>query len=419
MAGILELLGASTGDAGKDAAINNGILQAGLSLLQSRGRLGPALGQAGMAGLQGFQQAQQHTFQQQLQQSQLEELKRRQAMQQLPAQFARTPAQTALANGGGPTVANARVAESAQPSFDYQGYANSLAQYDPVAALQLKESLKPKEKAPIKLGAGDTLVDPATFKQIASAPEKEPEALRTLRIIYGENSPQFQKAAQQLAQKMTTHQPAVTVANYGSPVPVQLPDGSTALVQPSNRAGSPPQLMTLPGSSTPLRPAKDPQQKDLTEAQAKATAFLGQMQSASKELEAVGFDSSALSNQAETALAGGVANIAIGQKAQRVRQAQDQWSEAFLRFKTGAASTPAEVKANRETFFPKIGDKPENIEQKKRMRQQAEADMAIAAGRGASQLTPKAPAQRQIKRTGTANGRKVVEYSDGSIEYAD
>jgi hypothetical protein len=53
------------------------------------------------------------------------------------------------------------------------------------------------------------------------------------------------------------------------------------------------------------------------------------------------------------------------------------------------------------------------------MRQQAEADMAIAAGRGASQLTPKAPAQRQIKRTGTANGRKVVEYSDGSIEYAD
>jgi hypothetical protein len=204
MAGILELLGASTGDAGKDAAINNGILQAGLSLLQSRGRLGPALGQAGMAGLQGFQQAQQHT--------QLEELKRRQAMQQLPAQFARTPAQTALANGGGPTVANARVAESAQPSFDYQGYANSLAQYDPVAALQLKESLKPKEKAPIKLGAGDTLVDPATFKPIASAPEKEPEQLRTLGIIYGKGSPQYQKAAEALATKMTTHQPATQVS---------------------------------------------------------------------------------------------------------------------------------------------------------------------------------------------------------------
>jgi hypothetical protein len=212
MAGILELLGASTGDAGKDAAINNGILQAGLSLLQSRGRLGPALGQAGMAGLQGFQQAQQHTFQQQLQQSQLEELKRRQAMQQLPAQFARTPAQTALANGGGPTVANARVAESAQPSFDYQGYANSLAQYDPVAALQLKESLKPKEKAPIKLGAGDTLVDPATFKPIASAPEKEPEPLRVARILWGEGSPQYRKAQENYVQTKTTHQPATQVS---------------------------------------------------------------------------------------------------------------------------------------------------------------------------------------------------------------
>ena len=30
-----------------------------------------------------------------------------------------------------------------------------------------------------------------------------------------------------------------------------------------------------------------------------------------------------------------------------------------------------------------------------------------------------APGGRTVKRTGTANGRKVVEYSDGTIEYAD
>jgi hypothetical protein len=29
------------------------------------------------------------------------------------------------------------------------------------------------------------------------------------------------------------------------------------------------------------------------------------------------------------------------------------------------------------------------------------------------------PQEKQVVRTGTSNGRKVVQYSDGSIEYAD
>jgi len=149
MAGLLDFLGVSTGDAQKDAAIGQGILQAGLSLLQSRGRLGPALGQAGMVGLQGFQQHQQNAFQQQMQATQLEEMKRRQAMQALPGQFARTPAQTALSAGGGPTVANARAIESAQPSFDSAGYAAALSRYDPMAAQQYKASMQ-KEQPKIK-----------------------------------------------------------------------------------------------------------------------------------------------------------------------------------------------------------------------------------------------------------------------------
>ncbi|MNR20620.1 hypothetical protein D3C85_1374730 [compost metagenome] len=34
-------------------------------------------------------------------------------------------------------------------------------------------------------------------------------------------------------------------------------------------------------------------------------------------------------------------------------------------------------------------------------------------------LSPAQPAARTIARTGTLNGRKVVQYSDGSTEYAD
>jgi len=39
------------------------------------------------------------------------------------------------------------------------------------------------------------------------------------------------------------------------------------------------------------------------------------------------------------------------------------------------------------TFFPQIGDKPEVVEQKQKMRKQAANDMTIVSGPGASQIT--------------------------------
>jgi len=126
--------------------------------------------------------------------------------------------------------------------------------------------------------------------------------------------------------------------------------------------------------------------KDLTEAQGKASAFQSQMVSASNAvntLEANGFDPTSFKSQTAVRLAGGVANPAIPVAAQQYKQAQDQWSEAYLRFKTGAAATEQEVQRNNRTFFPVFGDKPEQIAQKAAAREQAERDIGIAAGRGA------------------------------------
>lgn len=126
--------------------------------------------------------------------------------------------------------------------------------------------------------------------------------------------------------------------------------------------------------------------KDLTEAQGKASAFQSQMISASnvaKNLEASGFDPTSFKTQTAVKLAGGVANPLIPVAAQQYKQAQDQWSEAYLRFKTGAAATEQEVQRNNRTFFPVFGDKPNQIAQKAAMREQAEKDIGIAAGRGA------------------------------------
>lgn len=200
--------------------------------------------------------------------------------------------------------------------------------------------------------------------------------------------------------KDTTHAPAASTVTYAAPVPFQLADGTIGYAQPGNRAGAQPQVMKGPDGKPLAKPA-DGATKELTEGQAKATALLGQMRSASGELDKLGGAASTLSQQAEVALAGGPANIAISEKAQQINQARMQWAEAFLRFKTGAASTPAEVKANVETFFPKIGDKPGNIAQKARMREQAEKDMEIAAGRGAEKLA----------KRGTAPGG-VVNFAD-------
>jgi hypothetical protein len=127
--------------------------------------------------------------------------------------------------------------------------------------------------------------------------------------------------------------------------------------------------------------------KDLTESQGKASAFQSQMVSASNAvntLEKQGFDPTSFKSQTAVRLAGGVANPAIPVAAQQYKQAQDQWSEAYLRFKTGAAATEPEVVRNNRTFFPVFGDKPEQIAQKAAAREQAERDIGIAAGRGAN-----------------------------------
>jgi hypothetical protein len=127
--------------------------------------------------------------------------------------------------------------------------------------------------------------------------------------------------------------------------------------------------------------------KDLTESQGKASAFQSQMVSASNAvntLEGQGFDPTSFKSQTAVKLAGGVANPAIPVAAQQYKQAQDQWSEAYLRFKTGAAATEPEVVRNNRTFFPVFGDKPEQIAQKAAAREQAERDIGIAAGRGAN-----------------------------------
>lgn len=193
-------------------------------------------------------------------------------------------------------------------------------------------------------------------------------------------------------------------ARIASGVPARASSGAAPAKAPGATAGA---------------PAGAPAMPKLTESQAKATTFLGQMRSAQKTLTDLGADKAGFLNQVGISAAGGKANIAAPAKAQQIKQAQNQWSESFLRFKTGAAATKEEIELNNRTYFPQIGDSQDVINQKRAARLQTERDMEAPAGPGAGTLSTPRNADRKVVRTGTHNGRKVVQYSDGSTDYAD
>lgn len=163
-----------------------------------------------------------------------------------------------------------------------------------------------------------------------------------------------------------------TNVSYGTPMAGVDKDGNPVFFQPS-KTGGPPSIVQ--GVAPSVKG-----DKPLTEAQAKAAVFKSQMEAAERELATNPIDQTKLGPQIDVAVASTGANMLSSPGAQRARQAQEQWAEAFLRFKTGAASTEAEVKRNVKTFFPQQGDSDEVIAQKKRMREQAVLDLGMAAG---------------------------------------
>ena len=147
--------------------------------------------------------------------------------------------------------------------------------------------------------------------------------------------------------------------------------------------------------------------KPLNESQGKAAVFHSQMVGANNELNNVyanGFNPNNPVAQAQTSMAGGMLNFLTPASSQQAKQAQNQWTEAYLRFKTGAGTNEHEIEANRKTYFPDVGDSPAVIQQKARMREQAQNDIAIAAGPQGARLgvqaspiapvAPVAPAQQ-------------------------
>lgn len=126
----------------------------------------------------------------------------------------------------------------------------------------------------------------------------------------------------------------------------------------------------------------------LTESEAKGTLFFRQMRSAEEEVGKIvgpAFDPNKLGSQVGMRMANSDwTNWAAPANAQRYAQSTEQWAEAYLRLKTGAATNRDEIKRNARAYFPQPGDSAAVIRQKNEMRKKAIADVSIIAGRGVS-----------------------------------
>jgi hypothetical protein len=261
-------------------------------------------------------------------------------------------------------------AEQAGPMLDAQGQAmaipremtrtapNPQAAYDFAAsaanpALQ-QVGLKKLAEGPMKVGAEDVLLDPITMQPIFKGAGKTTAEMQNYNFAKTPEGGGFKGSFTDFKNEVTPYQQ---------------------------------QRLAFDREKFEFDKSQKGAGKDLTESQGKASAFQSQMVSASNAvntLESQGFDPTSFKSQTAVKLAGGIANPLVSAPAQQYKQAQDQWSEAYLRFKTGAAATEPEVVRNNRTFFPVFGDTPQQIAQKAAAREQAERDIGIAAGRGAN-----------------------------------
>lgn len=159
----------------------------------------------------------------------------------------------------------------------------------------------------------------------------------------------------------------------------------------------------------------------LTEGERVASGYALRMEEAENLMEKVpkgeqkpGVDESILSTMPGIGKVS--SNAARSDQRQSYRQAQEDWVRSKLRKESGAVIADEEMDREIRVYFPQLGDGEKVIAQKKQARKVAMEAMKQAAG-NAYKASPNK--NRNVVRTGTLNGRKVVQYDDGTTDYAD
>ncbi|MNV51884.1 hypothetical protein D3C71_1439490 [compost metagenome] len=165
----------------------------------------------------------------------------------------------------------------------------------------------------------------------------------------------------------------------------------------------------------------------LTEGQSKALLFGSRMQASNKILGDLQASGKVFSTPgANTPYVGGLVNLVNSEQGQQLDQAKRDFLNATLRRESGAVISPDEFSNGDKQYFPQPGDSPKVIEQKRQNREVAirgilaevpnsEKRSEAVVGNAGNAAAP----QRAVARTGMLSGRRVVQCSDGSIEYGN
>lgn len=167
-------------------------------------------------------------------------------------------------------------------------------------------------------------------------------------------------------------------------------------------------------------------QKPLNDVQAKAQLFGTRMQEADKIMGQLEADGKSYSTPgANLPIVGRAVNMLNTEQGQMLDQAKRDFTNAVLRRESGAAIAQSEFDSADKQYFPQIGDSDKVIAQKARARQIAIQGVLAEVPKGTKPLNvdgPKGAQQapaKQIVKQGMYGGRKVVQYADGSVDYAD
>jgi hypothetical protein len=255
--------------------------------MQAKGKLFPALGQAGMAGLgasdqyaQQSQATEARRLQQQMQQMQMQQAQRQAQLEALPGQFYRAPSSPGVDATGGMDTAMENPNNASGPGgFDMQGYIQALMAKSPMQALQLQQAMQKEQPKPLVSKPGEIARHPVTGQILwenPSAPDADKQTklakLIAERDALPANSP-MRRWYEDAIKKETTHQEGVNVS-FGSPIPAINPKtGEPEFVRPDNKGGMnftgvrpPPQNRDtkMPAEIQRMNIAADTMEKQLT-----------------------------------------------------------------------------------------------------------------------------------------------------------
>lgn len=336
---LRQLIGEEQFAKTREQALNQGILQASLAALGGRGNVGQVISQAGSAGLQGYQGAFDRTLNDMVKATQISEMVRKQKeaqqLKQLMASAATPQYRTTPA-----------VVPQGQTMLDDQGV--------------MTMGTTPEQKTLTGYNYDVSKVAPALFAM--GKPELVKSISEAQKSIDGKG-------------ELTGEYGNVALGLYGTTDVSKLPQGAFAAISQEiatqNRAKATTVNMPSEGErkSAVLTTILD--------------ANIAQLQAA------VGKDPTAVKPNVASSIVKGITGSEYLTKEltpdqrQIVEATQLDILDAALTLRTGAAYTREQLLAYRESYFPQLGDKPEQVKAKQQRLATLLDAAYVASGRAA------------------------------------